>query len=139
MHHVVYTSSAIQPFSPAELTELLVKSRDNNVTRNLTGLLLYKEGTFMQVLEGEYESVEERLAVIGRDPRHHRLIRLIQGDAERRFPDWSMGFRDLSSPELRELEGYSEFMNVPLNASLFVDEPTRAERLLLIFKRVTER
>jgi len=139
MYHVVYTSSARRPFSTSELSDLLVTSRTNNRPRGLTGMLLYKDGTFMQVLEGERQAVEERIAVIENDPRHHGIIKLIQGEGERQFPDWSMGFRDLTSPDVREVEGYSEFMNAPLNAAAFSEDPTRAQRLLLMFRRVTER
>jgi hypothetical protein len=40
------------PFSEGDLVELLTQSRENNTLAGITGLLLYKEGKFLQVLEG---------------------------------------------------------------------------------------
>jgi hypothetical protein len=46
-----------------------------------------------------------------------------------------MGFRDLQSPEARAIPGYSEFLNTPLTAREFSEDPTRAQKLLLTFKK----
>lgn len=65
MFGLVYVSSAVVPFSKAELLSLLTKSRENNSKVGLTGLLIYKDGSFMQVLEGEETAVlatHERIA-----------------------------------------------------------------------------
>jgi hypothetical protein len=51
MLSLVYASSAKQLFSEEDLTALLQQSRDNNTRLGLSGLLLYKDGNFMQVLE----------------------------------------------------------------------------------------
>jgi hypothetical protein len=59
----------------------------------------------------------------------------LESQSERRFPDWSMGFRDLSDPAIRDLPGYSEFMNEPLDSDRFQSEPSRAVRLLEVFRR----
>ena len=52
MFHLVYVSSAVRPFSKSELVELLNVTRDNNSRLGVTGMLLYRDGNFMQVLEG---------------------------------------------------------------------------------------
>jgi hypothetical protein len=52
MFRIVYVSAASEPFSDQQLKELLQKSRQNNVAAGITGMLLYKDGTFMQTLEG---------------------------------------------------------------------------------------
>ena len=136
MHYDLYVSSATRPFSKAELVELLERSRLNNTRLGLTGMLLYKDGNFMQVLEGEESETQRLMAAIERDPRHTGFVRLIRGETEdRQFPDWSMGFRDLSSPDVSSLEGYSEFLNTPLTGAEFAADPSKAQRLLLMFKR----
>ncbi len=136
MFHLTYVSSAAQDFSKADLNELLAQCRESNARLGLTGMLLYKDGNFMQVLEGEEVVVREVYAKISTDPRHKGEIVLQQGPLEeRQFPDWSMGFRDLDSPESRPAAGYSEFLNIPLTGQEFSGKPTRSQRLLLTFKK----
>ncbi|HKH09805.1 MAG TPA: BLUF domain-containing protein [Rubrobacter sp.] len=136
MFFLVYVSSAVRPFSRPELEDLLATSRDNNARAGVTGMLLYKDGNFMQVIEGEEEAVRALYDKIGNDPRHRGEITLRQDFTEgRQFPDWSMGFRDLQSPEARAIPGYSEFLNTPLTGQEFSGDPTRAQKLLLTFKK----
>ena len=114
---LVYVSSAVRLFSAEDLRALPETCRKNNAELGVTGMLLYKDGNFMQVLEGDEEAVRGLYARIAADPRHRGEITLQEGFAEgRQFPDWSMGFRDLNSPEERSAPGYSEFLNAPLTA-----------------------
>ena len=123
-------------FSTAELVALLETCHRNNTRDGVTGMLLYKEGNFMQVLEGEEETVRRIHAKIQRDPRHVGLITLLETTVpERQFPSWSMGFRNLSEPAVRAVPGYNEFLNVPLDDDFFAANPSRALRLLLTFKQ----
>lgn len=46
-----------------------------------------------------------------------------------------MAFHDLKTNELRDLPGYSEFLNTPLNAALPAKDIPKCQRLLLYFKR----
>jgi len=81
-------------------------------------------------------SMRELYEKIAADPRHGGEITLQQGFAEgRQFSDWSMGFRDLDSPEARSDPGYSEFLNAPLTGREFSGKPSRAQKLLITFKR----
>jgi len=133
---LVYVSSAVRPFSRGDLEDLLATSRGNNAGLGITGMLLYKDGNFMQVLEGEEGAVRALYDKIGNDPRHRGEITLREGfTEERQFPDWSMGFRDLESQEIRKLPGYNEFLNTPLTGREFFKDPTRAQKLLLTFKK----
>lgn len=133
---LVYVSSATLPFSGEDLRALLATSRENNAGLGVTGMLLYKDGNFMQILEGDEEAVRGLYTRIAADPRHGGEITLQQGFAEgRQFPDWSMAFRDLDSSEGRSTPGYSEFLNSPLTGQEFSSDPSRAQKLLLTFKR----
>ncbi len=59
----------------------------------ITGLLLYHDGNFLQILEGEAEKVQATFARIAANPRHRNLQRLPPVSVHTRlFPDWSMGF-----------------------------------------------
>jgi hypothetical protein len=95
---LVYVSSATRLLSDAELTDLLRTTRRNNPVHDITGMLLYRSGNFLQVLEGPPDSVEATFARIRRDPRHHNLIVLSrEPHARRAFPRWAMGFRHLKA------------------------------------------
>jgi hypothetical protein len=135
MFSVTYVSSAVVPFTPSALRALLEKCVSHNRLRDVTGMLLYKDGNFMQVLEGEEKAVRAVHNISAKDPRHRDLLTLLQGETPgRQFPAWSMGFRDLGA-DLDNPEGYSEFLNLPLTGSEFNSDPTKAQQLLLCFKK----
>jgi hypothetical protein len=136
VYSIAYVSSATKPLTHAELTAMLKKGRANNARSGVTGMLLYKDGNFMQVLEGDEVAVRATFERISRDPRHHNLIVLLQGEKPKReFPEFLMGFYDLSSSEVHRIPGFSEFLNTPLTSEEFANNPTRSRRLLLAFKK----
>lgn len=136
MFSLVYVSSAIKPFTQPQLLQLLAQSRADNERQHITGLLLYKNGNFMQVLEGEESAVRHVHKKISTDMRHRGLLVLLQRRQQARdFADWSMGFRDLSSVESLSPPGYSEFMNLDLMDAYFFSDPSNAQKLLLTFKK----
>ena len=135
LFQIVYTSTASEAFSRADLMELLKGSVRRNAQAGITGLLLYYDGTFMQTLEGEEAVVVALFAKIRRDPRHHHVIPLIHGPIARRdFSSSAMAFRDLNSPELQNLPGYSDFLNTPLSGDARAPDLSRCQQLLLLFK-----
>ncbi len=93
MLSIVYSSTAVEPFSPEQLAELLVRSRAANERLGLTGLLVHRGGRFLQLLEGPDRAVIDRMAAIEHDPRHGAVRVLLEdGIDERRFPEWTMGY-----------------------------------------------
>jgi hypothetical protein len=134
---MTYVSSATGLFSTQELTDLLQHSREANERAAISGMLLDKDGNFMQTVEGPAGAVEDLEARLARDPRHRGMLVLLRGEREQReFDGWSMGFRDLSAAgELADVQGYSEFLDTPLTADAFGADPDASQRLLLAFKR----
>jgi len=125
-------------FSQAELLALLGKSRANNEKLGITGIMLYRDGNFIQLLEGEAGDVRALYQKIKRDRRHGGVIVLLEGSvAERDFPDWSMAFRDLSLAENNSLPGFNQFINLPLNTDVFKHNSSQVRTLLNVFKRNT--
>lgn len=95
-----------------ELLEILTVSRKNNEAKNLTGMLIYGEGVFIQVIEGEEEPLNETYKKIIKDRRHKDLMRLAGGILHKRnFADWTMGFRTVNAEVLTMLEGYIDPRN----------------------------
>src|SRR4051812_24166984 len=92
MRQLLYASNTNRDVPDAVLEDILAASRRNNPGVGVTGILLYVEGGFMQVLEGEEAAVGEVYARIGRDKRHWNSQVLLDREAPRAFADWSMGF-----------------------------------------------
>ncbi len=114
MLNLVYSSTAVRPFSEDDLTGLLHQARAKNVRLGITGLLLYKNGTFMQALEGEESKVRALYATIRADPRHHHIVTLVDLPiAQPRFADWSMGFENLDDIALESLTGNKPRVQLP--------------------------
>jgi hypothetical protein len=106
---IIYTSISTEPFDDDDLLALLDASRRNNADAGLTGMLLYRDGRFFQVIEGPEEALRARMETISADPRHTRVQVLFEETlGARRFPDWSMGFvpREAAAPE--GVPGYLE-------------------------------
>ena len=107
MDYLIYISTAVQALSDEELKEILVISQENNSRDGLTGMLLYGEGTFVQLLEGEVGALNETYERIKADQRHKNLSKLDEGVTELRlFPDWSMGYKVISPDDMSEIKGY---------------------------------
>jgi hypothetical protein len=136
LFQIVYSSTATRDLSGAELLELLKRSVARNRLAGVTGLLLYNGGRFMQVLEGEEADVIRLFAKISHDPCHRHVVPLLHGSiGQRCFSDSTMAFPDLDSPELRNLPGYSEFLNTPLDGEFLAKDVPECQKLLLHFKR----
>jgi hypothetical protein len=137
MFMLVYVSSAVELFSEQELTALLDESRKNNSKLDITGMLLYKDGNFMQFLEGPKEAVLALVEKIKLDPRHRGMIVLLHEEhANREFEQWAMGFKKLGAEAFLEVPGYSDFLDLPLTSEQFLLNPSKSLKLLLNFKKV---
>ncbi len=111
MYHIIYMSTAVRRFSGEELEALLTISRRNNPAWGVTGLLLYKDFSFLQVLEGEQATVEKLYSKIVQDNRHYGCTVFIREPIlAREFADWSMGFRDLDRSNGPASEGFNDIL-----------------------------
>jgi hypothetical protein len=105
-----YFSSASSDSSAADIEQILMTSRENNRRYGITGLLLYDKGNYLQIIEGLRAPVLTLFDAIKRDHRHTGVIDILQQPiAERQFPDWAMGFHDLSKVR-PDFDGYVEFL-----------------------------
>jgi hypothetical protein len=105
----VYVSRSSYTFTDDDLANLLMTSRSNNARLGITGMLLHREGRFIQVLEGPEAAVRERLAVIARDPRHTAVHTIVDERVEDRlFPAWTMGYQAVTDDLAAEIPGYAD-------------------------------
>lgn len=137
IHFLVYLSTATHDFNETQLVDLLAKSRANNERDEITGMLLYKDRRFMQVLEGAEKDVRATFARIERDPRHQEIVTLLEGDLPARdFPQWWMGFKAIDSETAKAIPGFTEFLHTQWSTFDFASDPSQAHRLLRVFRRM---
>jgi len=92
MFRVIFSSHAARAINQSEITALSLVCRRNNVPLALTGLLVFHENRFFQVIEGEEEPLTKVIGKIVRDPRHRGLQIIHNGPIEKRaFPTWRVG------------------------------------------------
>ncbi|MEJ8283366.1 MULTISPECIES: BLUF domain-containing protein [Curtobacterium] len=90
---LVYMSAADEPFDQDRLDALLEHARARNGASGLSGLLVYKDGRFMQLLEGPEAAVLETYQRIIEDPRHTDVGLLVEERIHTpRFGEWTMAF-----------------------------------------------
>jgi len=120
-------------FESEELANLLQVARENNAKLGLTGMLLYAEGSFFQVLEGPEDVVDALYAKIERDKRHTHVTMIIREPIPKRYFDaWTMGFYKVSREELAGMSGINDFFGKDRTA-ISVDAG-RAKKLLAAFR-----
>jgi len=131
MIQISYISQAAAPMSSEDLLSLLMQCRRNNVAREITGMLLFANGTFLQVVEGDDRVVDELVAVIGKDPRHHSVQMLSRRAIEaRQYADWSMGFERVTSESFKAIEGLRDFSEKDFNFATLASSQSMVEGLM---------
>ena len=135
MVSITYTSTARRPFSSRELFRLLQKCRANNERIGVTGLLVYKDGCFVQLLEGKGVDVDAAFLSANRDPRHTGIVKLIEtGIAARQFADWPMAFFNLDTTGARGVPGFPDLETLSFADPEFLSEPDVVRRLMLALR-----
>lgn len=106
---ISYISLASKSPTESDLTHMLKEARLQNEKNQITGSLLYREGTYVQVFEGPPHATESLYKKILTDKRHHKVVTLFRRPTKRRyFRDWTMAFRTLSQSELDYAKDYAE-------------------------------
>jgi hypothetical protein len=106
---LLYVSRALPTVSARDVYDIIRVAHNRNSRFGLTGGLLFLDGHFVQVLEGEAFRMQERFAAIGADPRHTDVqVRQRSDVSERLFGDHWMALRlqhDIPPQRLQQL-GY---------------------------------
>ena len=133
--HLGYVSTETGSLRSADMVQLLTEARRINTSRDITGLLLHRDRSFYQVLEGAEDAVRQTFDSIEKDERHTAIDVLFEGEVdEREFPDWQMGFLNLDGADVETLQGYSDFLSREDNAKDFLENLSRGKRLALMFR-----
>lgn len=93
LRHIAYVSRSCSPLDAKFLSDILEVSVRNNERDGISGVLMYHDKLFFQVLEGEGRLVQQCYERICRDPRHSGISLALDETVEARsFPDWLMGY-----------------------------------------------
>jgi hypothetical protein len=130
--HVIYVSSTVSASAEHDALKFLGQARTANRKHDVSGLMLFVGGHFLQLLEGEPARVDVVCSTIFRDKRDMRMI-LRESIPERQFPEWTMGFEAVQPAEVCRLLDES---TLPGSVAKFANiDPVSAKTLLTIFGR----
>ncbi len=129
---VIYVSSVAPDITEHDTLKFLKQARTANRKHDVSGMMLYIDGWFLQLLEGHGAMVDVVCSTIFRDKREMRMI-LREFIAEREFPDWTMGFEAVKPAEACRLLGKPQLFD---SVATFADmDPDSAKSLLSIIGR----
>ncbi len=140
MLSITYISTAAHPLDNSELAKLLDEWRDRNQKVCITGLLLYKAGSFIQTIEGADSVVLALFERIKLNPLHRNVIAVLQETIhERHFANWSMGFQLLEKLPEGIAPDFSTLLTDPQLAENFEQSRHRVDKLHWMFREISSR
>lgn len=93
MHLIAYVSTClVQPeHVDIEIEKIRKSAKETNSELDITGVLFFHDGQFLQIIEGEEENLHKLMEKIESDPRHISIEYLIDKPVkERGFSNWRM-------------------------------------------------
>lgn len=131
MLQIVYVSAARQSYTTPAALELLGESLGRrNKAEAVSGVLLFRAGTFFEVLEGPEQGVNRIFELIRTDEQYGHIRVLVRRYIHRReFENWSMSVIDAT---VRPPSGH-RLANPERPLPLLADAPTAATRHMHLF------
>ncbi len=110
LKQIIYVSMLSNGQDETCIPEIMQQAVENNSRSGFTGLLIYINRSFLQILEGEPAALDDLYNRIRKDTRHTMPMTLgTTNITERQFADWSMGLADVTAPELDSLGNKNDF------------------------------
>lgn len=75
---ISYVSTASKDLSSSEVVQILDETERRNQEFGVNGLLVFSEGNFFEVIEGETEKIKDLYRHILKDTRHNNVIIIFQ-------------------------------------------------------------
>jgi hypothetical protein len=112
-----------------DLKELLDQARRSNAANGITGALVYAEGMFMQILEGDEVRVRDLMSKIRRDVRHDSVIVLREGEVPAAiFGSWKMAYVGATPQQVARWAGLNVASDTIDGVSQATEENNRTAR-----------
>lgn len=130
-YRLIYSSEATAEMGRADLEQMLEESRLRNVKRGITGVLVYTDGVFLQVLEGERDDVDDLMASLRRDPRHRNVTVIHEEETGGCiFPTWRMAYLSPRADEVAAWAGLDGATSIESVLETLRRDPDRVPRAL---------
>jgi hypothetical protein len=114
------------------LEEILTDARTGNQARNVTGALVYVDGVFFQIIEGEKDVVHNLMASIASDSRHHSVKVFYEAEVDvRAFESWSMAYLTPTAEQMSKWAGLPGTVTVEELLADVNRDPHRVPRILV--------
>ena len=131
---LAYVSSPRDGITATDVDEIVKSSTRNNSEIGVTGLLIWRENQFFQVLEGPELAVDILLRHIREDSRHSNLKVIFRKYiTKRKFGSWSMGQATPSAKTGSDLKTLEAVLTNP--ESMTETEGDRISGLIESFRR----
>jgi hypothetical protein len=129
-YQIIYSSESATPMQTDELEEILEHARTSNAANGITGALVYVDGVFLQILEGETSSLQDLMARISKDVRHETVTVLREGEIPSAvFSDWKMAYLSATSEQVAKWAGLSGTTDIPEILSDMRRDPHRVTQV----------
>ena len=113
-YQIIYSSESSTPMEAEELEEILEHARRGNARSGITGALVYVDGVFLQLLEGEKDRVQSLMQKISKDVRHETVTVLKAGDIPAAaFAEWTMAYLSATPEQVAKWAGLSATAALP--------------------------
>ena len=111
-HTLCYVSSVKSTLTNLDIEHLFRVNKRNNTELNISGILIYNYGNFLQILEGDEQKINTLFSKINQDSRHSNIIKLIDTSIEERiFDSYGSGFVIVENPKtLNQLKRYLDWV-----------------------------
>ena len=130
VYQIIYSSKSATPMQVDELEDLLEQARHRNAEKGITGALVYVDGAFLQILEGELQTIQDLMGKISRDFRHETVTVLQEGAIPSgSFSDWEMAYVSATREQVAEWAGLSGTIAIPEILSDLRQDSSRATQL----------
>lgn len=101
LSQLVYVSNRKPNCTAEEIEKILVSCKKNNPPLNITGVLLYSDTKFIQLVEGDAKVITSLYDKIKLDARHSNPMMLSYGPIkEKSFPSWHMGSKKMAATDV---------------------------------------
>lgn len=137
MHLITYMSdyTGTDDQVKQDLVNITKTAKVENALREITGVLFYMEGKFLQVMEGEEDVLRSLMLNIEKDPRHKNIIYLIDTSIEKRgFYDWNMDSFNFSNGQKFNVDNMRAISN-----SFSQNLLPRSDTLVMFYKKILEK
>jgi FAD-dependent sensor of blue light len=130
-YQIMYSSQSTEPMTIAGLENILADARAGNKARNVTGALVYVDGVFFQLLEGERDVLRKLMSSIASDTRHQSVTVFYEAEVSARaFESWNMAYL---APTAQQMSTWAGLPATATVEELLTDvnrDPDRVPRIL---------